>query len=738
MARGDLPALDGSGTFEGELAVDRILARREEWSLALVRTTDGEPRGARLAGSLNGADAGDRIGVRASWSRHPKYGPTLNAIAVKRLGLDERGAVEEVLRAVRHIGPSKAQELLERYGDDAIKKIDADPEAAFKKLIGLGAIRARESAQSWKHLAPNRPLHLLLARHRVGYLVGKLAKELGKNAVDKVTADPYALTSLHGVGIRTADAIARAVGVEPGGPARARAVLSEVLSEASSRQGHVALPVEQARAAAYSLGLDPPVELPDDLSELADGDVLILKEGLLANARLWKREEAVAAGLRRIAGAPVNKKLAKLDVPNPLEIDGKVLDDEQRAAVVAALQHPLSVATGLPGTGKTVLIEALAELGDQAIGEEMVALAAPTGRAARRIEEATGHPAKTIHRLLGWVPGQQAERNEEEPVEAGLIVIDEASMLSLDVLEVLLDAIPTGAHLVFVGDVDQLEPVGAGKPLDDLIESGVAPVARLRTIKRQSQRSMIVHAAHAINAGGLPEFNLDRLRAQIAERTGTEPPELDRDVFWIERSGPEAIADEIVELITKRLPKYAGVDPIADQQVLAPVYRGPAGVIELGQRIRDGLLKGADPLGKTGFVVGEKLIATANDYDAGLVNGQVLRAKRILGKGSLLVEQEDGEEIEVPRSSLKTLESAFAMTVHKAQGTEVPVLVLPVSGAHRFLLDRKLLYTAVTRARKLCVLVGERAALQTAAAGTGREARITRLRQLLAEDPTDD
>ncbi|MEN0015361.1 MAG: AAA family ATPase, partial [Solirubrobacteraceae bacterium] len=691
MARGDLPALDGTGTFEGELAVDRILARREDWSLALVRTTDGEPRGARLAGTLGGVDAGDRIGVRASWSRHPKYGPTLNAIAVERLGVDERGAVEEVLRAVRHIGPSKAQELLERYGDKAIARIDDDPEGAFKKLSGLGLVRARESAQSWKFLSPNRELHLLLARHRVGYLVSKLAKELGRGAVDKIKADPYSLTSLHGVGIRTADAIARAVGVEPGGPARATAVLSEVLGEASSRQGHVGLPVEQARAAALALGLDPPVELPEDLGELADSDTLVLADGLLARGVLWRREETIAAGLRRIAEAPVNAKLAKLDVPNPLEIDGKVLDDEQRAAVVAALKHPLSVATGLPGTGKTVLIEALAELGDEAIGEEMVALAAPTGRAARRIEEATGHSARTIHRMLGWVPGQAAERNEEEPIEAGLVVIDEASMLSLDVLEVLLEAIPTGAHLVFVGDVDQLEPVGAGKPLDDLIESGMCPVARLRTIKRQSQRSMIVHAAHAINRGALPEFKLDRLREQIAERTGEEPPELDRDVFWIERSGPEAIADEIVDLITKRLPTYADVDPIADQQVLAPVYRGPAGVNELGQRIRDGLLAGAEPLGKTGFVVGEKLIATANDYDAGLVNGQVLRAKRMLGRGSLLVEQEDGEEIDVPRSSLGTLESAFAMTVHKAQGTEVPVLVLPVSAAHRFLLDRKLL-----------------------------------------------
>lgn len=685
----------------------------------------------RLSGSLGTIDPGDRIAVAASWTEHPRYGPQLQAQSVTRLGVDERGAVAEVLRAVRHIGPSKAAELVERYGEQAIQRIDADPEAAFKRLTGLGAIRAREAAQSWRREAPKRPLRLLLARHRIGWLTPKLHQALGAGAVELIHQDPYALTSVHGVGVRTADAIARAAGIDPGGPQRARAVLLEVLREASMRQGHVALPVEQARAAAQGLGLDPPVVLPDDLTELTDRS-LVLEDGLLADGVLWRREAAVAEGLRRIAAAEPDRRLATVDVPEPLTLAGKVLDEQQRAAVVAALQHPLSVATGLPGTGKTVLIEALAELGSAALGEELVALAAPTGRAARRIEEATGHHAKTIHRMLGWVPGQEAERNEADPIEAGLIVIDEASMLSLDVLEVLLDAVATGAHLVFVGDVDQLEPVGAGKPLEDLIESGTCPVARLTTIKRQSQRSMIVHAAHAINRGELPEFNVDRLRGQLAAASGAEAPELDRDVFWIQRHGPEAIADEIVGLVTERLPAFAAVDPIAGQQVLAPVYRGPCGVTELGQRIKAGLLAGAAELGKTGFVEGEKLIATANDYEAGLVNGQVLRARALDGKGGLVVESEEGESIRVPRSSLGTLESAFAMTVHKAQGTEVPVLVLPVTDAHRFLLDRKLLYTAVTRARRLCVLVGEREALQRAAGGSGHETRITRLRALLA------
>lgn len=735
MARGDLPALEGDGPFSGELTVDRVLARREDWMLALVRTPGADPRQGRLAGTLGSIEPGDRIDVRGTWSRHPKYGATLQAGKVERLGVDELGALAEVLRAKsqRHIGHRHAEALLEKYGLDVIAKIDADPEKAFRALPGLGGLKAREAALSWKKTpADKRALHLVLARCRAGYHADRLYKELKPDAIEKVRRDPYALTSLHGIGIRTADSIARSVGVEPAGEARARAVMVEVLREASMRQGHVALPAERAREAAMALGLDPQPALPADLGELADGKSLILEDGLLAFAPLWKREARVAEALKRIASADPAPDLARLPVPNPLEIDGKVLDDQQREAVVAALQHPLSVATGLPGTGKTVLIEALADLGSSALGEDSIALAAPTGRAARRIEEATGHAARTIHRMLEWVPGQQPGRSEDNPIEVGLLVVDESSMLSLDVLEVLLGAVETGTHVVFVGDVDQLEPVGAGKPLEDLIESGLAPVARLTTIKRQSQRSMIVHAAHAINRGDLPEFRLEELAAQIAERTGKPAPELDRDVFWIARSGQEAIADEIVDLVVNRLHKFADVDPVAGQQVLAPVYRGAAGVTELGKRIRDGLLAGAQELGKTGFVEGEKLIATANDYDAGLVNGQVLIARRTLGRGGLLVEQEDGAEIEVPRSALGTLESAFAMTVHKAQGTEVPVLVMPVASAHRFMLDRKLLYTGVTRARQLCVLVGELDTLGSAAAGTGHDPRITRLRELLA------
>lgn len=735
MARGDLPALEGEGSFSGELTVDRILARRDEWALALVRTPGPDPRQARLAGTLGQIDAGDRIDVRGSWSRHPRYGATLQAGSVARLGVDERGAIEEVLRAKsqRHIGRRYAELLLEQHGEQAIKAIDADPEATFRKLPGMGAVKAREAAQSWKRTpADKRELHLLLARCRAGYHVDRLYKELKPNAIDKVRRDPYALTSLHGIGIRTADAIARSVGVEPGGESRARAVMVEVLREASMRQGHVALPAERAREAAMALGLDPAPALPADLGELADGDSLVLEDGLLAFGPLWRREAAVAASLRRIAAADPAPDLARLPVPDPLKIDGKTLDEQQRDAVVAALRHPLSVATGLPGTGKTVLIEALAELGAKALGEDAVALAAPTGRAARRIEEATGHSARTIHRMLEWVPGFPAGRNEGNPIEAGLLVVDESSMLSLDVLDTLLSAVETGTHVVFVGDVDQLEPVGAGKPLEDLIESELAPVARLTTIKRQSQRSMIVHAAHAINRGELPEFKLEALAERLAGSTGEPAPDLDRDVFWIERRGQQAIADEIVDLVVRRLPDFAKVDAVSGQQVLAPVYRGAAGVTELGQRIRDGLLGNAKALGKSGFVEGEKLIATANDYDAGLVNGQVLIARRALGKGGLLVEQEDGAELEVPRGALTTLESAFAMTVHKAQGTEVPVLVMPVAREHRFMLDRKLLYTGVTRARQLCVLVGERDALQAAAAGTGKDPRITRLRQLLA------
>src|SRR6195952_4569852 len=466
MARNDLPALVGTGEFNGELIVDRILARREDWGLALCRTPGDKPHQARVGGPLGQLDGGDRVQVAGSWQTHPKYGLTLQARSAQRLGVDERGAVVDVLRAVRHVGPRKAEELVDKYGaGDAIATIDKDPEKTLGKLPGLGLVKGKEAATSWRQLAPNRPLHLLLARHRVGWLTPRLVKELGPRAMEKITADPYSLTSLHGLGVRTADAIARAVGVDPHGEQRARAVLLEVLREAGMRGGHVGLPVERAREAALALSLEPPVALPDDLAELVDGDSLVLEDELLSDGIVRRREQAVADGLARLAGSTPNAKLAKAVVPDPLEVSGKKLDGEQRAAVLAALRHPVSVATGLPGTGKTVLIEALAQLGSVALtNDDGVALAAPTGRAARRIEEATGHDASTIHRMLGWIPGQPAERGEDEPLEAGLGGGKGAATPPLDVREVLLKATPPGSPRVLGGDVAQREPGGAEKP----------------------------------------------------------------------------------------------------------------------------------------------------------------------------------------------------------------------------------------------------------------------------------
>ncbi len=267
-----------------------------------MRTREGEPHGARLAGALGEIAAGDRIAVTATWSTHPKYGPTLQAGEVERLGVDERGAVIDVLRATRHIGPSYAR----RWWSGSVKvrsrRSMRRPRLPSRRCLVWGPSAPGNLPQSWRRDAAKRPLRLLLARHRVGWLTDRLFKELGPQAVDRITADPYALTCLHGVGIRTADQIARAVGVEPAGPERARAILIEVLREAAMRQGHVALPVEEARARADALGLQPPPSLPEDLGELADGRLLVLRDGLIADGVLWRREESVAKGLRRIAG----------------------------------------------------------------------------------------------------------------------------------------------------------------------------------------------------------------------------------------------------------------------------------------------------------------------------------------------------------------------------------------------------------------------------------------------------
>jgi exodeoxyribonuclease V alpha subunit len=396
------------------------------------------------------------------------------------------------------------------------------------------------------------------------------------------------------------------------------------------------------------------------------------------------------------------------------------LSDEQRHAVEASFARRLSVVTGGPGTGKTTLVRTLARLATRA--ERSLALCAPTGRAARRLTEATGQPAATVHRLLEWAPDEGPLRDSGYPLEQDLLVVDESSMLSLQVAQMLFDAVGDDTTVVLVGDADQLPPVGAGKPFADLIDSGSVPVTRLTHVFRQSARSMIVGAAHSILAGELPELSPHE--------------DQERDFFLLREDAETAVADLVVDVATTRLAAHFEVDPVRDVQVLSPVYRGELGIDALNARLRAELNPGGEELLDGLAHAGDKLIQTRNDYSTGLMNGQIVIALRADDDGEhLVVECDDGGELELPAGAARWLRPAYAISVHRAQGCEMPVVVVPVHAAYGGMLSRNLLYTAVTRAQRACVLVGQPAAVRTAARRAESFQRHTRLAELLAAAP---
>lgn len=694
--------------FDAEVRVLHTLykAPDEGFAVVLIQAPDGDT--VTAAGPLANLAAGTRARVAGHWKEHPKYGHQIQAQLGYELDPDEAAGVRKYLLSIRHIGRSRAAALMERHGEAVLEEIDRDPEAAFAALPGLGPRAAAAAAESWRERRALRDLYLLLAPHGAGWLAGRLRDRHGAGATALVRTEPYLLTEEHGVGFATADAIACANGVATNSPARLRAGIVHLLREAELR-GHTYMTRQELEARATGLvgAVDGSL-----LEELAGDSVIALAADQVALLGTYETELAAAANLAELAeAAPV------LTLPGQSPHLPADLSEEQLAAVQAAFTRRLSVVTGGPGTGKTTLVKAIVEQAKAA--EADIALCAPTGRAARRLEDATGHTATTIHRLVEWQPGQGPLRSAAYPIECDLLVVDESSMLSLSVAAVLLDALHEETHLVLIGDADQLPPVGAGKPFGDLIESGRAPVTRLTHVFRQAARSLIVQAAHAINRGLPP-------RTQAAENEV-------RDFFFIEKPADTAAADEIVALATDRLPRHYDADPIRDVQVLAPLYRGAVGVDALNERLRAELNPGGARCLDGPVRTGDKLIQTRNDYTTGLMNGQIVIALGEDDDGEeLRVETDAGERLAVPADRTQSLRFAYAISVHKSQGCEMPVVIVPVHTSHTVLLSRNLLYTAVTRARRACVLVGQRQALTRALGRADAFGRNTRLAELLS------
>jgi exodeoxyribonuclease V alpha subunit len=723
--------------FAAEVVVRGQRFANEESGFAVL---DGMADGQHvvLVGPIAHLEASERVAVTGAWVRDPRYGPQVKVREAHPLAPTDEGALVAYLRRVRHVGPRRAAALYAAHGEHVLSTIDADPRGAFARA-GLSPTRAGEAARSWDALRATRGLHLLLAPHGLAHLAARIHRHYGDRAYRVVAERPYELTAVFGVGFATADAIARGVGVPLDAPERARAAVLHVLAEAE-RDGSTCLPEGALRATAGQLlGPDAPAPEEELLREMAETRDLELDEdaGDSGEPAVWVYRAEIAALERELAqrvhallaDAPSEKLHAPETPPDDVLPDGGELAAEQWAGVQGAFAHRFSLVTGGPGTGKTASIRMIGAVAAQQ-GATLL-LVAPTGRAALRMREATGLEASTVHSALGWIPGEGPTLDEDDPLRCDLLVVDETSMANLELLVTLLRAVGPGTHVVLVGDADQLAPVGAGKPFAELVASGLVPTARLAHIFRQAAGSMIVQGAHAIREGRPPVF--------------THSEEMQHDLFLIERADPVSAREQIAGLVSRRLPEHYGVDPVNDVQVFAPVYRGELGIDALNDALRAALNPHGKPIGNGRLRIGDKLMLVGrNLHELGIMNGTLLRLLEALeddsgddeddsGAGGVLVATDAGAVIEIPPAEVGNLRLAYACSVHRGQGIELPIAIVvahPAAGG-RFL-RREMLYTAITRARTATVVVGTSAMVARAAATADVGRRHSRLAVRLA------
>jgi exodeoxyribonuclease V alpha subunit len=684
------------------------------WSAALE-----SGRVLTLRGALGHVAAGESLVVAGAVEQHPRYGWQF-AVESFRSALPQtaEGVALWLRRRVPGIGPTFARAIVEHFGAEHVfAELDRDPERLREVRTKAGRAISRKAMEravaAWREVAAIREVETFLFAHGIGAgLAARLVRTYGTDVVSVLEDDPYRLTEVPRIGFRVADRVARSLGIELDAPQRLRAGLLFVLGEGAA-DGNVFLPLAELwRAAAKLLEVNDAEPLEAALARLAREDEVVVEHERAYLAELWEAETRLAAALAARAAAPDGELFDPPGRPERLEVS-----DEQWRIVELVRTRPLVLLTGLPGAGKTHTQRVVVELARRA--GVRVLLCAPTGKAARRMRDLTGHDALTIHRALGYSPNENRFlRDEDDPLsnDVELVIVDEASMLSLELADALFRA-AGDCHVLLVGDTDQLPPIGPGRVLGDLVESDVVPRVHLTAIYRQAARSLIVRSARRINQGRPPFLSLEEARAELGEQ------ELDDDFFWVSRSGPETLREAVLELVCEALPRR-GFEPRTEVMTLVPMRRGRVGLHELNAELERRLNPRGTPVVRD-LRVGSRIVQTRNDYtpEREVMNGEVgFVVAWDEEEGEAVLSLDEGErEVAVPASALETYELAWALTIHRAQGSQFPAVVAPWSSQYHVMLSRPLLYTAVTRAQRLCVLAGEQRALATAVArGEGR------------------
>jgi len=679
-----------------------------------------------VIGNFAQINAGESLRLRGHHANHPKHGAQFKALFCDVLAPATVVGLEKYLGSglIKGVGPVTARRMVKHFGVDILEIIDREPER-LNEVPGVGPKRVRLIAKAWLEQKAIKEVMVFLQGHGVSttYAV-KIYKAYGDDSIAVVTETPYRLADeIWGIGFITADRIARALGVPEDSVGRLRAGLAYVLGQASD-SGHVFLPREDLLAQASEILKIDPELLIAVIGPMVEEKALMVEDEAVYLPALYYCEIGVANRLRALAGNPLpldeaklERELAALERHEALSLAAR-----QRVAVLEAVKNRCFILTGGPGTGKTTTTRAILKLFER-LGKRVL-LASPTGRAAKRLSEVTGGEAKTLHRLLEFTPQKMAfARNAENPLFGDVIIVDEASMIDLTLTNSLLKAVPEGAQLLFVGDADQLPSVGAGRVLEDMLDSGVIPHARLTEVFRQAEGSQLVANAHRINQGLMPDL-------VVPDGQNSS------DSYFVAVNEPEEVPGKIAQIVAKSLPRRFGYHAREDIQVLCPMNRGLPGANNLNMVLQDALnpLKAGDVVAQSGsrsFRVGDKVIQLRNNYDKGAFNGDTGIVSAIdLEEQEMLVDYWDNA-VRYEFHELNELALAYAITVHKSQGSEYPVVVLPMTMQHYPMLQRNLLYTGLTRAKKRVVIVGTRKAIALALRNVGGNARHTRLAKRL-------
>ncbi len=707
--------------------VERVTFHNAENGFCVLRI---KARGHRdlitVIGHAATISAGEWVTASGDWVNDHTHGQQFKARFMRTSAPTSIDGIEKYLGSgmIRGIGPVYAKKMVKAFGEKVFDIIEAEPDR-LREVTGIGAVRAKRITDAWAEQKIVREIMVFLHSHGVGTARAvRIFKTYGSDAVQVMTENPYRLArDIRGIGFKTADAIAMKLGIEKTAMIRVRAGISFALTEAMD-EGHCGLPTEQL----VPLGVEL-LEVPKELVltalelELSEGTVIADMVGETACiflGGLYRAEQVIAERIMRLANGTLPWPF--IDPVKALpwieQKTGLSMAESQIAAIRLSLLSKVLVITGGPGVGKTTIVNSILRI-LSAKGVKLL-LCAPTGRAAKRMTEATGFDAKTIHRLLEVDPkGGGFKRNGDNLLDCDLLVIDETSMVDVMLMQALMKAIPDSAALLIVGDIDQLPSVGPGQVLADVISSGAVPVVRLTEVFRQAAQSRIITSAHRINQGLIPDLSR---------------PEGASDFYFVQADDPETAVPRIIELVKTRIPKRFGLDPIRDIQVLCPMNRGGVGArslnIELQKALNPAGERKVERFGWT-FAPGDKVMQIENDYDKEVYNGDIGYIDDVDSDDGELVATFEGRAVTYGFGELDTLVPAYAATIHKSQGSEYQAVVIPVLTQHYAMLQRNLLYTGVTRGKRLVVLVGQKKAVAIAVKNVSGRRRWSKLDEWL-------